>query len=384
MPKNIIKELDNTSAGQEVEVSNTVFVPIETIEDIAPTLCTTEAELKTAFEAKLDENGSLEYSPLLGYNLCKHLIKNGLNVLVQGVTGLGSEATSTVDWEALKDKNLYDIRFLTTGALKVDVSQAMIDCAEDRGDCAALVSFDESSSEYIYDISSIKSEVEDITKGQYAAAFTPAFYTEDEDFTKDEEVLIPAACGYLFAYARSIKSNPEWFATAGFDRGVIPELSRVKYKYSTAEVNALQNRTNDSNDNIGIAINAIAYIRPAGFIVYGNRTLKNNATSILTPTSFLNVRNMISIVKKTAYEAGNRFTFEQNSDILFINYKSYITPTLDRITSGDGALGYTINRIKTAERAKLKVEILIQPIEAVEDIELSVIMAADATTVVNE
>jgi len=503
MPKNIINEFDRTGTMVEVEISNTVFIPIHTSVAIPPELCETVTELKDKFEASLTDSNSLEYSANLGYNLCEHLIKSGLKVLVQGVTSTGSEqlvaptvsitdntmtitqdpvdpetypdtyyvtfsgwdaedhipygpetftlrsdvcnlneyinkkgsyyvsvvaakngfanstasvavastlladvsaenialaiqanaeetklpvesTTAAVDWTALEDRNLYDIRFLTCGALKVDISQDMIDCAKNRGDCTALVNFNEAAfTDVDYVVADFKALVATIVNGEYAAAFTPAFYTKHVDFTDDEKVLIPASFAHLFAYARSIKSNPEWFATAGFDRGIIPELFELKHTFSTAEVNALQCRTDsDETDNVGIAINATAYVRPAGNILYGNRTLKNaDAIKKLTATSFLNVRNMLSLVKKVAYEAANKFAFEQNSEVLWVNYKSYIEPTLEKIVHGNGALGYSMSRIKTDVKAKLQAEILIQPIEAVEDIEVAVIMTETGTTV---
>lgn len=396
MPKNTIFEFDRTSTVQEVDVSNTVFVPIqineleENEEAIGLTLCSTITELEDAFPTvRLVTNAedSLEYGHNLGYKLASHLIKLGVKVLAQGV-----EVIDDVDWEKLKDKNLYDVRFLTTGAFKVSaVPTDMIDCAAQRGDCTALVSFNEADEAFTYAVADIKDTVEVIEDGgEYAAAFTPAFYSKHSSFSDGKvEVLIPSAFAYLFAYARSIKNNPEWFAIAGFERGIVPELSRLKHYYTSAEINELQNRTfeegEEAADNVGIAINAIGYIRPAGDIIYGNRTLKNNeAEKGLTATSFLNVRNMISTIKKVAYEAANRFTFEQNSETLWVNYKSYIEPTLDRITHSNGAVGYSINRIKLANaKAKMKAEIIIQPIEAVEDIELSIIMT-DTNTVVNE
>lgn len=508
MPKNTIFEFDRTSTVQEVDVSNTVFVPIHTSVAISPTLCKTVTELETTFEEHLVNSDTLEYSPKLGFNLCKHLIVNGLTVLVQGVTSIGDTKIGTptlninaetkvltitpaaesapdtyhisfvgwdeedgvvypeqkitiysatldldehinkkgtyiitvtaaqngfansdpekithevasnvstadidaaitanrgatrlpmesvpavIDWAQLEDKNLYDIRFLTTGALKIGLDQAMITCAKNRGDCTALVSFNEADGAFTYNVADIKDIVEVIGDGgEYAAAFTPAFYSKHSSFSDGKvEVLIPSAFAYLFAYARSVKNNPEWFAIAGFERGIVPELSRLKHYYTSAEINELQNRTfeegEEAADNVGIAINAIGYIRPAGDIIYGNRTLKNNeAEKGLTATSFLNVRNMISTIKKVAYEAANRFTFEQNSETLWVNYKSYIEPTLDRITHSNGAVGYSINRVKLENsKAKMKAEIVIQPIEAVEDIELSIIMT-DTNTVVNE
>ena len=86
MPKNIIEQRDETSSVLDIVPSNTVFIPIQTTIPVEPTLCSTETQLRDAFEAHLitDAGANIEYSLGLGYALAKHLIKSGLTVLAQG------------------------------------------------------------------------------------------------------------------------------------------------------------------------------------------------------------------------------------------------------------------------------------------------------------
>jgi hypothetical protein len=75
------------------------------------------------------------------------------------------------------------------------------------------------------------------------------------------------------------------------------------------------------------------------------------------------------------YEASRKYTFEQNTETLWINFQSYITPLLDRMQSGNGILGYTFVKQKTDAKARLKAKLTIIPVEAVEDFDLHVELA---------
>ena len=75
-------------------------------------------------------------------------------------------------------------------------------------------------------------------------------------------------------------------------------------------------------------------------------------------------------IVKTLYAAARKYTFEQNSNTLWLNFKHEIQPLLDRMVSGNGISSYTIEQIPTTKKARLSARISITPIEGVEDFEL--------------
>lgn len=296
------------------------------------------------------------------------------------------EGVDAEGWEVLKDKGIYDVRFLTHGTFKF--SQDMVSVAAKRGDCIALLNANEADPEFSYKATDVRAVFNSVTNGgEYAAAFTPWFDSNNSDLISldQQQVLVPAAYGYLFAYANSVKNNPEWYAVAGFERGIIPELTNVAHKYTSADIEVLQARgaeeevdLDDDADNVGFAINPIAYIRPAGYIIWGNRTLLiNGAAKKTIATSFLNVRNGVSAIKKVLYTAARKYTFEQNNELLWVNFQAYTKPLLDRMQSGNGLLGYRWIRRSTTAKARLSATLKIVPIEAVEDFELEVLLTDD-------
>ncbi len=361
-----------------------------------------------------------------------------------------ADATKGIDFEKLADKTLQEtgpIRFLTMGGYNF-VKQELVQIAAKRGDCIALLDhpvtfegddeyqvltaqpadwatnytnyYTKSGSTYtkvpqgtgaptwvantFY--TKLTKKVDLVRKYfethatttvanglSYSAAFTPAFNTTDELFKYTNGgttafYTIPASFGFLFAYARAIQNNPEWYSAAGSFRGIITELSNVTYKYGYAECEQLQGRSktdgtidlDGSGDNVGSAINPITYVDPFGTIIWGDRTfiVNDGATKA---SSFLNVRNLVCILKKALYAAARKYTFEQNDDILYSNFKAQITPYLDKMQSGNGILGYKFVKLATNKKARLKARLIIIPIEPVEDFELEIELA-DAIEVV--
>ena len=178
---------------------------------------------------------------------------------------------------------------------------------------------------------------------------------------------LPASYAYLSAYNNMVKNNADWLAAAGTARGAIPTLVEPLVAYGEKVCEQIQSREEGA-----IAINPITYVTPYGFRIYGNRTLKQNVDG-LKATSFLNVRNLISDIKKTCFQACRIMAFEQNTDILWYNLKSKITPLLDQMSSNEGIRAYKLYRTTTTEKAKVVGKVRIIPIEAVEEDRKSVV-----------
>ena len=400
MPKIRIREIDNTGTPTLGEIPNVVYIPGKADEDVEPKLFTSA---KAFADACCSDDATVNmgyHYETLSATLAHHLLKRGMQVLFQGFklpnANSGDEPSiPNIPWDDLADKARYDIRFLTTGEFFAP-SKDMVECAAKRCDAIALL-----DSKYT-DAANVRLDLEtrvgkvfdvlDTTNDprSFAAAFAPTVSLNligmDSSGNDSMKVFehVPASFGYLCAFATSVQSNPVWYAAAGSFRGIINELISVDKEYSTADIEMLQARAqtgevalDESGDNVGIAINPIAYVRPFGHIVWGNRTFRDNAadddgTGLLKATSFLNCRIISSEVAKTAYNAARKYTFEQNSEVLWLNFTSQITPLLDRMETGNGILDYNISRVATNKKARLAAKITLIPIEAVEDFDITI------------
>lgn len=292
----------------------------------------------------------------------------------------------------LMDKGEYQIKFLTLGAYPsfefgldktgtgsietYNIFDNLIETAAKRGDCIALVDHTNNStrtlqttagsvyanlSAYVKNSLTITRKGGDSEDGYtYGAMFTPyAIYKLSTQ--NNTQHTLPASFGYLSAFAASTQTNPNWYAVAGVSRGIPSGLIGLSQNITNTIADLYQPRNN-------VAINCITNIKPYGYTIWGNRTLKNNsADGDLKALSFLNTRVLTCDLKKTLYQACKRYTFENNTDIMWLNFKSQIEPALAKMLSGNGIASYQIIKVATTKKATIEAIIRLVPIEPVED-----------------
>lgn len=249
-----------------------------------------------------------------------------------------------------------------------------------RGDCVALLELDETT--YL-DTGSIDrpeilmkngltSTLQSITNnhGAYCAVTVPSvvYKTAFNDAFKGNKKF-PGAFHYLSCFMSSLRQDfAEWYAAAGYTRGTCGyAVDHTTVKLGEIAINVLEPR---SAGGVPFACNVIANFR-GSYYLWGNRTaaaLKDD----LTAEHFLNIRHLCTTLKKQLYVACRRFTFDPNSDTLWINFVNAIRPTLDKMRAEQGIRDYKIVREYTDKKATLKARIRIVPIEAVEDFDLTV------------
>lgn len=330
------------------------------------------------------EHGTVdETSPLL--------IKNeyiaGDEFEVENLYDTLSQATFWDYADRLTAKGEYDFKYLTTGAYPVFeyndniIANNMIQCAKERGDATAYIDHtndklrtciaSKPESAYKSFVDYMRNQGNDYSI--YAAMFTPWYRSTCG--TVGQILEMPASFAYLSAMAKMIQDKPNFLAVAGVERGSIPNFVASTQLITNAMADSYQPR----ND---VSFNAITNIKPYGYVIWGNRTGKNNAVKgNLTAQSFLNIRQMCSDIKKTIYTAAKTLTFEQNTDILWVNFKSKVSPLLDKMITGNGINGYKFIKKATTEKAKIVAVIKIYPIEPVEDWDVTIELS-DAGVVV--
>ena len=113
--------------------------------------------------------------------------------------------------------------------------------------------------------------------------------------------------------AKAAENYNEWYAIAGYDRGVSDyAIKSVGCKFGDIAVNALCPRNNKSD--VKKAVNVIAKIKN-NYYLWGNRTLNALGDELIASDS-LNIRQLCTSIKKQIYVACKKFTFDPNSDVL--------------------------------------------------------------------
>lgn len=326
------------------------------------------------------------------------IVQRGFYTMLEGYKYTETSGNTEVEVEVssifdkLVDKGEYVFKFLTSGAYPVvdfdvdnTIANNMIKVASVRGDITALVDvFNEGKKIVtVHDniVTWVKSHpVDDITSEygkepafKYGAVVYPHGVYRNSVIRTN--IVMPGSFGYLSALAVSVASNPNYYAIAGVKRGNPQRLISLCVPVTNAEAESVQPVD-------GISINPITNIKPYGLILWGNRTLYDSTLDgDLKASSFLNVRQLANDIKRTAFVASRELTFEQNNDILWINFKSKMTPLLDQMVSNGGIAGYELKRIATVKKATLKARIKVFAIEAVENFDLLLDISDNVLTV---
>ena len=275
----------------------------------------------------------------------------------------------------LKDRNQFDIKFLMvdedTGETPTfaDLKDAL-EIAAHRRDCAVVYS----KASKTYDAKELTLLNAGVGGDDFLSKETGLvgkyclpFYCEA---VEGGEAYKPGL-GYILAFLLSANNgNAEWLAVAGSKRGMIPAELEVGF-LTEDEIDDMQPRTG-KGENGTVCINPIVLMNPWGVRIWGNRTaLKLPAGEGLTASHFANIRVLICDLKKQLYKSARSYQFEQNNDVLWVNFQSAVNVLLEEMVQSYGIAGYKWIREETNERAKLKAILRIIPIEPVEDFDLT-------------
>lgn len=394
----------------------------------------------TSADSNFDRDGLttvyLDFDYDMSYVYAKELIMMGVPVVYKVLeptttaytdvlTALNTYfASSLTNPDGILDRGEYSIKYVTSGSYPSFAYTYISDTAasaspnfwgsmsllaKTRGDCVSLIDPADCTTdsearslsvEQMINPDNIFTVAEKLCASfdgeEYASMFAPwILYTSQANYILNnanssvtlpqlDSVIMPPSFAYLVTLAKSIKINNNWLAVAGVARGQVPYINGLytSKRLSNTLANVYQPRNGKTS------INAITNIKPYGLTIWGNRTMKNNLENAmggedgLTATSFLNIRNMVSDVKKTAYNAAKTLMFEQNSDVLWVNFLSRVTPLLDQLMSGQGLSDYKVIKNPTNEKAKLKATIKLYPIYAVEDFEITIELSDEDVSVV--
>lgn len=317
-------------------------------------------------------------APITVANMYAFLATAYDSVRVDDVTGVAKE-------NPIHDLNEFDIKYVTSGGYPVfeynriisgstdynAITDAMIDmAANSRKDCIALIDHLNNpiraltGSDSVY--GSINSQNYRVTS-DYAAMFTPWFVYGT---LKNSSQYMPGSFAYLISLAEAIKSSANWLAVAGVTRGTVPGAVRLNTvdKLTNSIANSYMPTTG------GVCINPVTNIKNYGLTIWGNRTLAATQANTEKALYYLNMRSLINEVKKVCFKSSQRLMFEQNSDVLWVNFKSMITPILDEMASSSGISGYKIIKVDTEKKTEVQAVIRLYPIYAVEAFDISIVL----------
>ena len=249
-------------------------------------------------------------------------------------TALATDITLT---SKLVDKDLFDVKFITSGGAtsssSYDMYNNLVLVAETRKDCIAVL--DAPKDDIDLDTNTVQDFFENVTISSYATAFYP--WVDFTLKTPGSSKWMSPSFVFLYELAKSIyvNGNPIWMPPAGVNRGLVPECKELWLTITSAVATAW--------DTTYPHINPIRMIRNYGYAIYGQKTLyKVSDGNTKSAFEDLNVRITANEIKRVLEYISVGLIFEGNNFNTWLQFYNQLDPYLSSLKANGALEHYTI------------------------------------------
>lgn len=206
------------------------------------------------------------------------------------------------------------------------VTNLTVDMCETRGDCFYIMD--------LYSDSGNPStgQVDQAVNfaAQYDTSYAAAYYpwVKILDTNTNKIVTVPPSVVLPSVYASNDKVSAEWFAPAGLNRGGIPIAVQVTDRTTHEERDTLYEGK----------VNPIAAFPGSGIVVWGQKTLQNQASAL----DRVNVRRLLINIKKFFASTSKFLVFEQNVASTRNKFLSIVNPYLESVQQRSGLYAFFV------------------------------------------
>lgn len=193
----------------------------------------------------------------------------------------------------------------------------------------------------------------------FAALYWPWIYIYDS--YNNINVWCPPSVGTVAAIVNSDNISAPWFAPAGIQRGVVPNVLDVAYVPTLKEKDNMYGNSN--------AINPIVrYAGSVDYVIWGQKTLQRAPTAL----DRINVRRMMFYVEKQIRSLSRQLLFQPHTEALRNQFILLANGVLNNVQNQQGIAAYKVvcdanlNPPDVIDRNELRAQIGIVPTRAVE------------------
>lgn len=234
---------------------------------------------------------------------------------------------------------------------------------EVRKDCIALITPDDSlvRSNPGAEATSIVNWRGAIHDSSYAVMDSGYKYMYDR--YNDTYRFVPTNGDIAGLCVRTDHTRDPWWSPAGFNRGQIKNLVKLRYNPSKADRDLLYSHN----------VNPIVTFPGQGTILFGDKTLQSKASAF----DHINVRRLFIVLEKAIATAAKFFLFEFNDDFTRAQFKALVNPYLRDIQGRRGITDYSVvcdatnNTAEVIDGNKFIGDIYIKPARSINYIQLN-------------
>jgi len=232
------------------------------------------------------------------------------------------------------------------------VSESIDMVEEERADSLYIIDSPDRSTvdEVIDDLDSLGLD------SNYSATYFPWIQVRDNE--TGTQVYVPPTGEVLRNIAYTDNVAQPWFATAGYNRGIVNAI-KARKKLTLGE----------RDDLYANRLNPIATFSDVGTIIFGNKTLQVRESAL----DRINVRRLLLQARKLISSVAVRLLFEQNDEIVRNEFLSLVNPILENIRRERGLTDFRVvlsDDPEDIDRNQLSGKIYIKPTRALEFIDI--------------
>ena len=335
------------------------YVRVSAVNVTTPDYFDNDGNAKIAFTSSIPTAQSGTFGGATGVVMSGNntLYENIGNTLTQGVSG--SDYTDAFNLLANKDEFRYNIisapGLIYTNGTHATPLNTLISNVESRGDAIIPLDLENYASSITATVSTAAS-----LDTSYAAAYWPWLQITDPDTR--QLVWVPASTLIPGVYAANDNTAEPWFAPAGINRGGLRQVVQAERKLT---------QTNRDDLYTG-KVNPIATFPGRGVVVFGQKTLQNQASAL----DRINVRRLLIELKSYISQIADNLVFEQNTNATRNSFLAQVNPYLASIQQRQGLYAFRVvmdetnNTADVIDRNQLVGAIYIQPTKTAEFIYL--------------
>jgi len=234
-------------------------------------------------------------------------------------------------------------------------------CQNVRSDCLAIIDppFGLTVKEIVQWQNGIHPLNLDRLDSDFGALYWP--WVKIRDNHNNLDVWVPPSGAVMATIAVSDSISEPWFAPAGLNRGVVPNILDVYSRPSLEERDTMYGNRNCINP-------IVQFVDTQGFVIFGQKTLQRRPTAL----DRVNVRRLMFVIEKRIRTASRSLIFDPHDEQFRSKFTTLANSILSEIKVGRGVNDYIIkadaelNTADVIDRNEFRARIGIQPIRAAE------------------
>jgi hypothetical protein len=248
------------------------------------------------------------------------------------------------------------------GHASTAVVSAMLDlCQNVRMDCLAII--DPPFGLTVHEIVDWQNGSHPLNTTRFDSDFGALYWpwVKIYDSYNRVDIWAPPSGSVMATIARSDNLSAPWFAPAGVNRGIVPNITDVFSRPTLEERDLMYGYRN--------AINPIVqFVDFQGFVIWGQKTLQRLPTAL----DRVNVRRLMFVIEKRIRAASRQLLFDPHDDILEQKFVRLATAILAEIQVGRGLTDFRVkcdaelNTPDVVDRNEMRARIGVIPIRAAE------------------